>query len=89
MKSSRICRLISNICSRAEDIRGREFRKACRYLRDIDESQRLVVEKLTRVIVDRILHNPLSNLRKASENGDAELPRVARILFCKAEGGEN
>ena len=89
LKRRRLDPFISDICSRAEDIREREFRKACRYLRDIDESQRLVVEKLTRVIVDRILHNPLSNLRKASENGDAELPRVACILFSKAEGGEN
>lgn len=81
---------ISEICGMAEDIRQREFRKACKYLREIDGDQQAVIEKLTRVIVDKILHNPVTNLRRSAENGDVELYKAAWTLFnSKSEGGED
>jgi len=79
---------ISEIYRWAEDIRRREFRRACRLLGEIDKSQRTVVEKLTRAIVEKILHNPVTNLRRAAENGDAELYKVACTLFGLKDEGD-
>jgi len=81
LRRNRLEPLISELFNRAEGIRQREFVKACKLLGEIGEDQRSVVEKLTRVIIDKVLHNPVSNLRKAAENGDHELHKIACTLF--------
>jgi glutamyl-tRNA reductase len=80
LRRSRLEPLISELFILAEEIRRREFMKARRMLGDIDEDQLAIVEKLTRVIVEKILHNPVSNLRRAGE-GDRELQKIACTLF--------
>jgi len=89
LRRNRLEPLISELCNRAEGIRQREFMKACRLLGEIGEDQRAIVEKLTRVIIDKLLHNPVNNLRKAAENDDHELHRIACTLFgLETEGGD-
>lgn len=72
---------IAAICARIEETRQAELRKALDLLGDVDEKQRGVIEDLTRVLIRRTLHFPLVNLRKAAEDGDAELISAAKRLF--------
>ncbi|MEM3017886.1 MAG: glutamyl-tRNA reductase [Candidatus Bathyarchaeia archaeon] len=80
LRRRRLEPLISELYILAEEIRRREFMKASKLLGNIGEDQLAVVEKLTKVIVEKILHNPVSNLRRAGE-GDRELYKVACTLF--------
>jgi glutamyl-tRNA reductase len=73
---------IRHLRSRAEAIRMRELERALGRLA-IDERQRAGVDALTKAIVNKILHAPLSRLRDATdrEQGLADL-EAARALFA-------
>jgi glutamyl-tRNA reductase len=81
MKRRRFESLISKICNQAEEIRRQELIKALKLLGETDEERRKILEKLTRVIVDKILQNPLINLRKAAEKDDTEIRKIASMIF--------
>lgn len=68
--------------ARADAIRSAEFERSIASL-SLDESQRSGVEALTRSIVNKLLHAPLSRLRQEvdREEGLAHL-EAARVLFA-------
>ena len=72
---------IRNLRAHAEEIRSAEFERVANRL-DLDAIQREGVEALTRSLVNKILHRPLSRLRSESdrEEGIAML-EAARTLF--------
>ena len=72
---------IRHLRARAEEIRSSEVRRALARL-DLDDRARDGVEALTRAIVNKLLHAPLSRLRKEAgrEEGIAYL-EAARVLF--------
>jgi len=72
---------IKHLRSRVEEIRRSEVDKALAKL-EMSESEREQVESLTRSIVNKILHAPLSRLRREAEReeGMAYL-ETARVLF--------
>ena len=72
---------IRDLKSRAESIRVAEIRKAAGRL-GLDEAQREGVEALTRAIVNKLLHTPVSRLRGQAEREQAFAQlELARILF--------
>jgi glutamyl-tRNA reductase len=73
---------IKHLRQRVETIRAAELDLALRRL-DLDEAQRERVEALTRSIVNKILHGPVSALRREAEReeGMAYL-EAARVLFA-------
>jgi glutamyl-tRNA reductase len=73
--------LVSSLCMRVEDIRGKELQKALRMVRNIDEEQKLVIENLTKELAERILQLPIENMRKAALNRDSTTLSAARKLF--------
>lgn len=81
LRKRRFDPLISQICNQAEHIRKREFMKAHKLLGKIDNDQQRIIEKLTRIIVDKIMQNPVNNLRRAAENEDTEIQEIASMLF--------
>jgi glutamyl-tRNA reductase len=81
LKRRRFESIISQIFGQAEDIRRQECMKAYKLLGEINNDQRKILEKLTRVIVDKILQNPVINLRKAAERGDMKIRKIAGIIF--------
>lgn len=81
LRKRRFDPLISQICNQAEHIRKREFMKARKLLGKIDNDQQRIIEKLTRIIVDKIMQNPVNNLRRAAENEDTEIQEIASMLF--------
>ncbi len=72
---------IRHLRDRAEIIRTRELERALARL-ELDESAQLVVDALTKSIVNKILHAPVSRLMREAEReeGMAYL-EVARVLF--------
>ncbi|HXV37765.1 MAG TPA: glutamyl-tRNA reductase, partial [Myxococcota bacterium] len=72
---------IRHLRDRAERIRSTELCKACARL-GLDDSQQAAVDALTRSIVNKILHAPVSRLKREveREEGMAYL-EVARVLF--------
>jgi len=81
MTALRAVPTIRDLRERAESIRDGELDRQLAKL-DLDARQREAVESLTRSIVNKVLHAPLSRLRReaAREEGVAYL-EVARTLF--------
>lgn len=73
---------IRHLRARAEYIRDSEVARMIGRL-DLDPGQREGVHQLTRAIVNKLLHAPLSHLRNESEEGaDARALEAARALFA-------
>jgi glutamyl-tRNA reductase len=77
---------IRHLRQRVEEIRSRELEQTLRRL-DLDEAQRDAVDALTRSLVNKILHAPVSRLRREAEReeGMAYL-ELARLLFALDDG---
>jgi glutamyl-tRNA reductase len=73
--------IVMNICSKAEEIRQKELKKALKMLGKIDIKEKKVIEDLTQVITERILYEPVINLRKAAEYNDINTLKTAKKLF--------
>ncbi|WP_455276185.1 glutamyl-tRNA reductase [[Eubacterium] cellulosolvens] len=73
--------IVMNICSKAEEIRQKELKKALKMLGEIDIKEKKVIEDLTQVITERILYEPVMNLRKAAEYSDINTLKTAKKLF--------
>lgn len=73
---------IRNLLSRSEEIRSVELERTLTRL-ELGESEQAAVEALTRSIVNKILHAPVSRLRREAEReeGMAYL-EMARVLFA-------
>jgi glutamyl-tRNA reductase len=72
---------IRDLRARAEEVRGQELERALARL-GLDETQRRGVEALTRSIVNKILHAPVSRLRANAEREDGLVYlEAARVLF--------
>jgi glutamyl-tRNA reductase len=72
---------IRHLRERVEAIRVAELERSLRRL-DLDEAQQQAVDALTRALVNKILHHPVSRLRREAEReeGMAYL-EAARVLF--------
>jgi len=72
---------IRHLRDRAEDIRSRELERALARL-DLGDTQQAAVDALTKSIVNKIMHAPVSRLRREAEReeGMAYL-ETARVLF--------
>lgn len=78
--------VISKICGRIEEIRRRELKRAFGKMKKTDESERLVIERFSKELAERMLQVPVDRLRKAALNNDSELLSTAEKLFgVKAE----
>lgn len=87
LKRETIEPLISDIWNKADEVRRRELEKTFKLLNDLDESERRTVEKLSQVIVNKILHSPIDVLRNAVTREEFSVIFAAQKLF-KLETGE-
>jgi len=72
---------IRHLRDRAEGIRSRELERALARL-ELGQTEQAAVEALTRSIVNKILHAPVSRLkREAEREGGMAYLEVARVLF--------
>jgi glutamyl-tRNA reductase len=66
---------IASLRQNAEAIRRGEVEKAFSVLKDtVDEKQKRAIEALSRAIVNKLLHDPISQLKQAEREGDSSLP---------------
>ena len=73
--------LVSAIWTSADEIRSRELEKTLALMGSINEEQRRIVEKLSQVLLTRILHHPIQAIRNAAVKDDFETIQTAEILF--------
>lgn len=72
---------IKHLRAQVEDIRCAELDRALSRM-ELDEHQRGAVDALTRAIVNKILHTPLTRLRQEAEQEEGmACLEVARVLF--------
>ncbi|MEE8354818.1 MAG: glutamyl-tRNA reductase [Candidatus Bathyarchaeia archaeon] len=81
--------VVSAIWSSADEIRSRELERALEKMEGINADQRTTIEKLSRVLVTRLLHNPIEALRDAAVNENFETIRTAEALFKVNQRGRN
>ncbi|ABK78025.1 glutamyl-tRNA reductase [Cenarchaeum symbiosum A] len=65
----------------ADALRRRELAKALQMLGNIGGNDAKVIDDLTRALVESIMSAPMNNLRRASEEGDADVVDAAARLF--------
>ncbi|HZY46556.1 MAG TPA: glutamyl-tRNA reductase [Candidatus Bathyarchaeia archaeon] len=72
--------MVSDLYHRAERIRREELEKALSKL-DLTRTQREILEKMSLSLVQKLLSQPVVNLREAAKKGDTELLTVAGQIF--------
>lgn len=80
--------IVEGAFKRADEVRARELRKALQMLGEGDAERVRIIDGLTRAVVEGIMSGPMNNLRRASEEGDAEgVIEAASRLFGDGGGG--
>lgn len=74
--------LIARLQQHGRGVVDAEIRRALKRLPDLTDEQKAVVDKLGRVIVQKLLHRPISSLRKANGEGVGQFdgPALAAAL---------
>jgi glutamyl-tRNA reductase len=81
--------LISEICRKIEVIRRRELKRAVRKMGESDERKLMVMDRFSRELVERILQEPIEQLREAALKDNSLLLSAAEELFgIKKRKGE-
>jgi glutamyl-tRNA reductase len=74
--------LIRQLRGQVEELREVETARALRTLSHLSAADRVVVENLTRQLLNKVLHSPMARLREAAATGrDAEIAEATRFLF--------
>ena len=69
---------LAAVTRKAEAIRAEELERSRKLLASLDESQRAALDAMTKALVKKVLHGPLTALRAAAREGDAA--RVHTLL---------
>lgn len=79
--------IVEGAFKRADEVRARELHKALQMLGEDDADRVRIIDGLTRAVVEGIMSGPMNNLRRASEEGDAEgVIEAASKLFGDGRG---
>ena len=81
LKNSHVESIISNLYCNIEEIRNREVKKALKKLGALDKEQLEIIKKLSQVLMKRVLHKPIINIRKAFSNDDETTINFYQKLF--------
>lgn len=91
MRSRAIGPLMGKLQAHGRELAEAEVARVLPKLGELDDGQRKLVEQLGRQIVQKLLHKPMTNLRKASTDGaggfdGAALAEALQVLFELEEG---
>jgi glutamyl-tRNA reductase len=79
---------IKRFRERAENIRQAELDRALSQLDHLEETDRKRVERLTRDLLQKMLHQPTARIRAAAEDGrEHDILEAAQYLFAMEEDG--
>ena len=73
--------IVKDVFKNIDDLRIKELQKALSMLGDLDDDKRKIVDELTKAIVESIVSTPMNNLRKETEQGNADLLDTVGKLF--------
>ena len=80
---------IVSLNQKFETIRSRELEKSLAKLKHLGEEDRQVVDRLTRSIVNKALHDPILVLRNGKDLSGGGLIQMVRQIFRLGDGEEN
>jgi glutamyl-tRNA reductase len=72
--------------SKLEDFRRQELARHASHLAALDPQARAAVEEVSRGLLQKVLHGPLTALKTAARDGDAEALRAIRAAFTGDDG---
>jgi len=81
MKRLEVEPVVSGVFKDIDTVRVKELKKALQMLGETNKEKIRIIEQLTQAIVEGIISTPMNNLRRASEQGDAELLKTVSKLF--------
>jgi len=73
--------VISSICRKIEEIRKSEVKRVFGKMKETDERKKLVIERFSKELAERMLQVPLDQLREAALNNDNAVLSTAEKLF--------
>lgn len=73
--------IVKDVFKNIDSLRIKELKKALQMLDEKDENKIKIIEELTKAVVESIVSQPMNNLRKASEEGNAKILDAASKLF--------
>lgn len=83
LKYERVKPVISALTLDIEKYRVEETQKALKLLIDLNDDQRNIINNLTKVLIKRIMFNPLKNIKNAALKDDLRMIQIAQKLFKK------
>jgi len=90
LREYRVFPTISAIRETAEQIRRREVEKTLRRLPDLDDEAREKIQRMTKAMLQKLLHEPTVRLRAEARRGRAqEYDEVVRRLFGLPHGSRS
>lgn len=73
--------LVKDVFKNIDSLRIRELQKALQMLDEKDEKKIKIIEELTKAVVESIVSTPMNNIRRASEQGEPDVIKIASRLF--------
>lgn len=73
--------LVKDVFKNIDSLREKELQKALQMLNEKDEKRIKIIEELTKAVVESIVSTPMNNIRKASEQGEPDIIKIASKLF--------
>lgn len=81
MSTLNVVPLIRELRDEAEKVREHEISKALKRT-DLSPEQAEAVEKMSRSLVNKLLHGPISEIKSRAESGPPETPETRRRMLC-------
>ena len=73
--------IVKDVFKSTDAIRVKELEKAFSMLGELDDSQKKIIEELTKSVAENIMSTPMNNLRKETEHGNSDVINAASKLF--------
>ncbi len=91
MDSLDIVPVIRQLMAKGEEVRTQELEKSMKVLGRLDKKQRKAVEALTRSIVNKLLHHPVTSIKQCREmeHGDEIIAAACRLFNLEDAYGES
>jgi len=88
MQALDIIPVIRKLQEKAETVRQRELRRTLKNLKGLNDKEKQAIEKLSKSLVNKILHDPIIFLKKGSPEKDRDeiLAMVCRIFALNGTG---
>ena len=90
IKSLDVVPTIISLRKMFEEIKNEEVKEALSYLKGLSEEQISVIEKMADAIAKKILHNPVSHLKKEANRveGDFYIEAARKLFDLDREEGQ-